>query len=681
MNETRSMDGTGNNHANPNQGATNSPLRRESVPHYADGVSAPSGAKRPNPRVISNQLCFSEAEIVNQYSLSNFIWAWGQFLDHELDLSPTGNDTIPGSTAPFNDIDSEIRSFLSQGTGYQASLPTFRRSQVVPGTGTSEDNPREQINIQSSYIDGSNVYGATLYRSNNLRTFEGGKLISRNIDDEEFLPFNDQSEQPILVNLENDVGHIPRMVRGSAFVAGDIRANEHAILTGMHTLFVREHNRICDELRSGSSGLSDEELFQSARCRVIGIMQAITYEEFLPALLGRYGVGEYHGYNANVDSSISNVFATACYRLGHSMLPENITLINERGESDQVALRELFFNHRRFFNENTEQDGFFDRLLYGRPNEQLKLNDIFRGMFSTNMLQINPKITESVRSFLFHNGARRVIPRSKNMEFLDLAALNIERGREHGLPDYNTVRADFGLSQVTSFAEITSDLEVQANLTSLYTSVDNIDVWIGSLCEDHLPGASVGPTIAAVLRDQFTRLRDGDRFYYENDPNLSPEDVKKIRETRLSEVLKNNTSLTGIPLDVFTARLTPTNSTGAITFEEFNSQLAFSEYQSPGVRNNRRGGPEQLYVGVSDESKITVSDGNNYLHGLYNMEVDGFTFYHFLHNLRDIDLNDRALFPGEGTVVTFKDGQIQRLVAAGRSNSSTSRMDFQCLFW
>ena len=75
---------------------------------------------------------------------------------------------------------------------------------------------------------------------------------------------------------------------------------------------------------------------------------------------------------------------------------------------------------------------------------------------------------------------------------LDLAAINIQRGRDHGLPDYNQARVDFGLAPVAVFSDITSDAAMQAELQSLYGSVNDVDVWIGALAEDHLPGAIVG---------------------------------------------------------------------------------------------------------------------------------------------------------------------------------------------
>ncbi len=131
----------------------------------------------------------------------------------------------------------------------------------------------------------------------------------------------------------------------------------------------------------------------------------------------------------------------------------------------------------------------------------------------------------------------------------DLASLNIQRGRDHGLPDYNQARIDLGLAPVTSFADITSDLELQAALEATYGNVDDIDAWVGGLAEDHLPGASVGELVYTVLTDQFTRMRDGDRFWYQN--VYSGEALDKLESISLSDVIMRNTGIEHIRDNVF----------------------------------------------------------------------------------------------------------------------------------
>ncbi len=134
---------------------------------------------------------------------------------------------------------------------------------------------------------------------------------------------------------------------------------------------------------------------------------------------------------------------------------------------------------------------------------------------------------------------------------IDLACLNIQRGRDHGLPDYNTIRKFYTGSPVSRFSQISSDSAQAAGLKSLYGNVNNIDPWIGMLSEDHVPNTSIGKTQYMVLKAQFEHLRDGDYYFYMNDPYL-PATVKAIvTRTKFSDVVKRNTNLTILQDNLF----------------------------------------------------------------------------------------------------------------------------------
>ena len=148
---------------------------------------------------------------------------------------------------------------------------------------------------------------------------------------------------------------------------------------------------------------------------------------------------------------------------------------------------------------------------------------------SSDSEEIDTKVVDSLRNFLFGP------PGSGG---LDLASLNIQRGRDHGLADYNSTRAALGLPKVTSFAQITSDPNLQRALQQTYGSVDNIDLWAGGLPEDHVPGSSLGPTFQRIIADQFTRLRDGDRFFHLRD--LSGSDLDRASHTSLAGASANS---------------------------------------------------------------------------------------------------------------------------------------------
>jgi hypothetical protein len=175
------------------------------------------------------------------------------------------------------------------------------------------------------------------------------------------------------------------------------------------------------------------------------------------------------------------------------------------------------------------------------------LEPFLRYMVSNPQQKTDTQIVDQLRNFLFG---------PPGAGGFDLAALNIQRGRDHGLADYNTIRHDFGLPRVTSFSQITSNTELAQTLQDLYTNINDIDPWVGLLAEDHVPGSSLGPTHIAILSDQFTRLRDGDRFWYQN-LGLSQAALATLESTRLSDLFRRNTSVTGIQDNVFFARVAP----------------------------------------------------------------------------------------------------------------------------
>jgi len=498
--DTRNFDGTNNNITNPSWGSVDTHLLRFGKPSYYGGKNELPNHCRPNPRIVSNAICKTETNNPNAKGLSDIVWAWGQFVDHEIDLS---EGTSPSEERPITTpMDDE---FPGRTIG-------FNRTIYDKTTGTSVTNPRQQINQISSYVDATNVYGANATRAAAIRVFDGsGKLKTSSGD---LLPFN-------IAGFPNaHAGSIPPT---DLFLAGDVRANEVTTLTCMHTLFMREHNRLCDTIISDDPTLAgnDEAIYQKARRTVGALMQVITYQEFLPAILGENAISEYSGYNDAVDAGINNLFSTACYRLGHSMLSSSIHPVG----LPELKLRDMFFDPQRIIDNGIEP--------------------FIAGLAKQVMQEIDTCIVEDVRSFLFS------APMADTM--LDLAALNIQRGRDHGLPDYNQCRIGLGLKAKKDFREITCDKHLSKSLEKVYDHISNIDPWIGGLAEDFHGKANVGELIFIVLKDQFERLRDGDRFWYENDPAFSNTERAALKDTKLSDVILRNTSISDLQENVFFA--------------------------------------------------------------------------------------------------------------------------------
>lgn len=522
--EVRTIDGVDNNVSNPEQGAAETRVIRFGYPAvYPDGFGDEiEVADQPNARDISNSINAQDESIVNDRYLTDWIVQWGQFLTHDLALtlnSADSNILSDGTTGDFSIAINDPADPLGPN-----SIP-LNRSSFDPETGTDEliDSPfglrpnwREQINSVTSYIDASNVYGSDAERAAALRTFVDGKL---RLSEDGLLPLNTD-------NLNNDD---PLRLGDQLYLAGDVRANEQVGLTALHVVFAREHNRLADLIKAQDDSLTDEQIYQLARRIVSAEMQIVTYEEFLPALLGDTAPdARDYAYDETVNASITNSFATAIFRYGHSMQSASLQLVDNDGNNvGQLSLADAFFNPS-FLGDNPDN---VDLVLNGLASQTARENDLY--------------LVDEVRNFLFG---------PPGAGGLDLAALDIQRGRDHGLPDYNSLREFYGLERVTSFDEITSDPAIQARLQELYGSVDSIDAFIGAIAEDHMPGSSAGELVNAVTVNQFERLRDGDRFFYVGDDVLQSEFVRSVidlNHVTLSEVLQQNTGLTNLQDNVF----------------------------------------------------------------------------------------------------------------------------------
>ncbi|MEP7376678.1 MAG: peroxidase family protein [Chitinophagaceae bacterium] len=510
----RSYDGKNNNVYNSQTfswGAADITLFREMPAAYgpSDPRNAMNGVNRPSARKISNVLIDEPVTVFNTRELSTLVYQWGQFLDHEMTLTPT--DTIesvpivlPADEIVFTENIPFTRSEFRKGAGFQNSV-------------------RQQINLNTSWIDGSVVYGSDAKRARWLRTLSKGKLKTSTGN---LLPYNTITGEltgaidPTAPSMKNDNGGTTK-----TFVAGDVRAAENPVLTSIQTLFVREHNRICDRLLSEGQR-DDEQIYQMARKEVGALIQAITYQEFLPAL--GITLRPYPGYRADTRPDITNTFATAAYRLGHTMVSDDVLLIDKDcneagpGEMDLISV---------FWNPQLVADYGIDVFL--------------KGSASHDQYETDTKINSVLRNFLFGN------PNDPVRFGIDLGSLNIQRGRDHGLPDYNSARRFYTGRAATKFSDISSNDTIATALKRLYGSVNNIDLWIGVLAEDHLQGKSVGNTLHEMIKAQFEKLRNGDYYFYFNDPNLPANIKARIRNTKFSDVIKRNTELTNIVANVF----------------------------------------------------------------------------------------------------------------------------------
>lgn len=546
--EFRTIDGTDNNPNRPNQGAAETQQIRFG---YGDDFPDDNGDQiilSPNPRVVSNAVLDQAASIPSGNHLTDWAFQWGQWVTHDMDLTRNGPQfnvlsdgvTVGDFNIPITEADDPF------GLG---NVIPFNRSEYFAGTGVG-GNRREVVNSITSYIDASQVYGSDPARTAALRA--AGGLLATSAGN--LLPFWDPSSG--LPNATPPQG-APGPGETPLFLAGDVRANEQANLTAVHTLFMREHNRLATRINALYPELSDDEVFEFARRLVGAEQQIITYNEYLPAILGYdltpnadayvYQPGTFNALGqlvGNVEGDVTNSFAHAAFRFGHSQINEATLLV---GILNQVvgtlSIDDAFFN---------------PSFLANNPGN---LGRTLKGLAFQTGQEVDVHLVDGVRNNLFGNVGGGGI---------DLGALDIQRGRDHGLPDFNNLKNAYRAgAPYTSFADfaarnpIAAASGIVAQLEALYptdpsnpgsTGINAIDAFVGMLAEDHLPGSNVGPVLNSIISNQFARLRDGDRFFYTGDAFLQLPEVKTVLDidnVSLANVIRMNTGATGLQDNVF----------------------------------------------------------------------------------------------------------------------------------
>jgi hypothetical protein len=568
----RSLNGLVNNPLRPKLGSAGQPYLRTARADYGDGVS--TMADGPDARYVSNRVFNDTGQnIFSENGVTQWAWTWGQFLDHTFGLRQAGTESAP---IPY-DAGDPLESFEND-----LGVIDFARSAAAPGTGTGFKNPRQQVNTESSYIDAWAVYGGTNERLEWLR--EGpvdGNLANNGphllLTADGYLP---------QVSARGNAATAPSMelmgqLMGNpsdAIVAGDVRANENIALTAVQTLFAREHNRIVDAL---PASLPSELRFQIARAVVIAEEQYVTYNEFLPSLGVK--LDKYRGYNWRVDPTLSNEFATAAYR-AHSMIHGEFEIEAEADAytPEQVGAFEAM-------GMEVEPDGADVELVvplsvaFGNPDlvSQIGLGQVLAGLGAESQYKNDEQMDNQLRSVLFQLPGPGITDPSECLNdqnlpdcfsvVQDLGAIDIQRGRDHGIATYNDLRKAYGLPPAMSFKQITgestesfpNDPEIDpgdpindpdildfvllkdangnvlppgteegavvgvrrttlaARLKAVYGNVNNLDAFVGLMAEKHVPGTEFGPLQLAIWKKQFTALRDGDRYFYANYPALA----------------------------------------------------------------------------------------------------------------------------------------------------------------
>ncbi|XP_050068347.1 uncharacterized protein LOC126556858 [Anopheles maculipalpis] len=512
----RTHDGTCNNGRRPRWGSAQMPFHRFLAPEYQDGVEgirrSVTGATLPSARFVSLVVHGSRNE---EAPVTMMLALWGQLIDHDITATAQprsingstprccngGEESTHPSCLPIKvPHDDPWLSHLGvRCLEFLRSAPAQRRDCLLSW--------REQTNQATSFLDASPIYSSNPRSSDNARIFRNGMLLFGRGP-----PHEDVCFRAALAN---------QCIR-----PGDSRSGEQPGLLMMHMIWVNEHNQIATRLSDINPHWSDEKVYQETRRIVGALFQHITYREFLPLVLGKEVCrlfdleletsGYYRNYDANVNPTIANEFSAAAFRFGHSLIQSTYMRADR---------------HHRFIANNVSLHEDTSEGDFGGPGS---LHRLLRGMVNQRALKRDEFITAELTNHLFQ---------TKSFPFgLDLAAINIQRGRDHGLPAYVNWRGPCGLSNIKDWNDLERVMGPASTnrLRKAYRTVDDIDLFVGGLAERPVVGGIVGPTFSCIIAQQFSNLRKGDRFWYENpgfESSFTPAQLESIRQVAFSQVL------------------------------------------------------------------------------------------------------------------------------------------------
>ncbi|XP_014475719.1 PREDICTED: peroxidase-like isoform X1 [Dinoponera quadriceps] len=538
----RSIDGSCNNIENPSWGSAMTAYTRVLFSQYFDGIQEPRRVGQtkkplPSPRLVSAAL--TTANDQSDASRTLAVMEWSQFIAHDMAHTPVrkmvstgkpisccqpdGDTLSPRHVHPdcspisVPDRDPVYGEHYVRCMNYVRSLPVLR-SECTFG-------PVEQMNQASHFLDGSTIYGSTLKKSRDLRTFESGRLRVQVRNNHTYLPQGD-------AELASQCGE-------NCYNSGDDRVNIEPQLAAIHTVWHREHNRVADELARLNPDWPDEVLYQEARRIVIAEIQHITYKEWLPILLGRrytraiglVGNGYSRSYSSDDEPAVSNEVATAALRFLNSLMQGELSLPdNLREQNKTLQLADHFFNPRVI-----ESEQVLDGLLRGLATQTSQKMDI----------SLIPDMTSKLYT---SNG---------NDLGLDAISLDIERSRDHGLPGYNYYRRYCGLPAARTFDDFLDYIpaEMVMKLRTTYSHPNDVDLIVGGMAERPADDGMVGPTFRCLIYEQFSRSRRTDRFFYDSalQPHpFTPEQLTQLHNVTLARIFcDNGNSITHMQRNVF----------------------------------------------------------------------------------------------------------------------------------
>uniref|UniRef100_A0A3Q3IQU6 Eosinophil peroxidase n=1 Tax=Monopterus albus TaxID=43700 RepID=A0A3Q3IQU6_MONAL len=559
----RSITGECNNRQHPRWGAANIPYSRWLPPEYEDVWGAPRGwdlehtyhnISLPPVRLVSQEVLFTHNDDISLDSgLSHLLVEWGQWIDHDMVLTPQSPSTAAFRTGAdcTHTCSKDTPCFPIQiplsdpRSDAQRCMPFFRSAPSC-GAGILPHRHREQLNAITSFVDASMVYGSSTSLASALRNHSsplGSMALNSQHSDHElaYMPFlpRQQTHLDPCGPRNSTSGASDRTTRQenttSCFQAGENKNVPMNIL--FFSLFLREHNRLVKELHLLNPHWGPDTLYQEAR-KIMGAIHQVSPSlyHYLPRVLGEHAMSllmpPYKGYDPEVDPSIANAFATAAFRFAHVTVQPVVARLGP-GYTTNSQHPLLPLHHSLFASWRVVQEGGIDPVL--------------RGML------LSPAKLQTPGQMMVEELIERLFQAQGGMP-LDLGALNLQRGRDHGLPGYSLWRRFCGLSvpnSTSELAEILGNFTLARKFQLLYGTPHNIDLWVGAISEPALPGGRVGLLLSCLIAKQFKSLRDGDRFWWEREGVFTSTQRRHLQAVSLSRIICDNSHITLVPADPF----------------------------------------------------------------------------------------------------------------------------------
>lgn len=599
----RSRNGVCNNLDHPDWGTPGSFFTRFGDQEYASDNYPIRFPQRPHPRVISNRVFRQgSGQIPEPLGFNLAFMGLAQFITH--DVTDNGRATGQVDRAllvpetPENSDNPDI--FCSPPRGVPVSPDRPITNETCGGiiysnsSFTVVDGVRQIHNNINSYMELSQIYGNSEETENQLRRHSKGELKTQDyvnhtsvrfpprriFKNGQFLTIIQQtgSVSNYLPNLETTTvehGRLampvcapfqPPIIPGvpvpicfpkqDILVSGDGRVTENLNLHLFHLLFFREHNRLAKEISILNPSFNDEKIYRDAQKTNIAQYQNILYNEFVPQLLGseEYRYGGYTGYRKNINPATTMPFATAAFRL-HTMVCDVLPTPNECGNEGRVNPDSVLEEPNGYgFCGGRFAAGTLLPIIFDTG----PIEHILRGMIWTPMQKMDQLHSDGIREL--------------RAGFLDIPALSIERGRDNGLPNYDTIRQYYyglrgsqtpykvpawsvyqskickdltnedslGPDPIACFNVITSNLTLAIQLRNLYGKINNIDGFVGLRSEDRTDGSMFGPTSSGILAREFWTNRASDRFYFANSKMFNSQPLSLFNEQEL-DIIDNTT--------------------------------------------------------------------------------------------------------------------------------------------